>query len=83
MQIINSNLAACFLQLYPLFVLKLMFLLDECKQFQHIISWLDNGQAFMIHNSRDFEERVLPVIFKEARFSSFLRKVCKNTVVLV
>lgn len=52
-----------------------MFILDECKEFEHIVSWSDDGMAFILHDAVAFEDQVLPEIFKEARFSSFLRKV--------
>ena len=52
-----------------------MYLLDECKEYQHIISWHEDGLSFIIHDANAFELKVLPKIFKEARFSSFLRKV--------
>ncbi len=52
-----------------------MYLLDECQEFQNIIAWAEDGHSFIVHDPNEFEEKVLPKIFKEARFSSFLRKV--------
>lgn len=52
-----------------------MYILDECPEFHDILSWTQDGLAFIIYDAISFEEKVLPAIFKEAKFSSFLRKV--------
>jgi hypothetical protein len=52
-----------------------MYVLDERPEFRHIVLWADDGLSFIIHNPKSFEEEILPTVFKEARFSSFLRKV--------
>jgi hypothetical protein len=48
---------------------------DEAKQYEHIISWSKDGLSFIIHDTSQLEKEVLPNIFKDAKFSSFLRKV--------
>jgi len=57
------------------FPVKLMYVLEECTQYEHIISWSEDGLSFEIHDSRQFEIDVLPVVFKDAKFNSFLRKL--------
>ena len=52
-----------------------MYILEECPQFGHIVSWTEDGLSFIIHDADKFEETVLPHIFKDAMFNSFLRKV--------
>ncbi len=47
----------------------------DCGSYGDIISWTPNGQAFLIFDPIRFEKRVLPELFKEAKFSSFDRKV--------
>ena len=54
---------------------QLMFLLEECKEFESIISWAPDGLSFIIHDTKQFEEQVLPKKFKETKYGSFLRKV--------
>lgn len=45
------------------------------KEFEHIITWSDCGTMFTIHNPKNFVSEVLPQYFKQAKFTSFLRKV--------
>ncbi len=47
----------------------------ECGHYSEIIAWNPEGKSFTILKTNEFEERVLPEIFKEAKFSSFQRKV--------
>mmetsp|Transcript_15654 Transcript_15654/g.24296 ORF Transcript_15654/g.24296 Transcript_15654/m.24296 type:complete len:403 (-) Transcript_15654:96-1304(-) len=44
-------------------------------EYDHIISWLPSGEAFGIHNRKDFESEILPKYFSHARFNSFVRKL--------
>jgi len=56
------------------FPLKLMYVL-QCGDFSDIISWTDNGLAFKVESALKLEDTVLPAIFKDAKFSSFRRKL--------
>ena len=47
----------------------------QCGDYNDIIVWYPNGEAFVVVDPKAFEQRVLPDIFKEAKFSSFDRKV--------
>lgn len=47
----------------------------ECGDYLDVISWSHDGLSFMILDTTDFEEKVLPDIFKEAKFTSFQRKL--------
>mmetsp|Transcript_14734 Transcript_14734/g.22012 ORF Transcript_14734/g.22012 Transcript_14734/m.22012 type:complete len:402 (-) Transcript_14734:233-1438(-) len=58
------------------FPLKLMYVL-ECGHYSEIIAWNPEGGSFTILKTNEFEERVLPEIFKEAKFSSFQRKLTR------
>lgn len=58
------------------FPLKLMYAL-ECGDYQHIITWNPNGLSFTVINPKTFESRVLPEIFKDAKFASFQRKLMR------
>lgn len=40
-----------------------------------IASWLPNGKGFMIHQKKRFAVEILPKYFKEAKFTSFTRKL--------
>lgn len=47
----------------------------ECGDFADIISWTRSGMSFKVDRPSELEARVLPAIFKDAKFSSFRRKV--------
>lgn len=51
----------------------------QCGDFSDIISWTDNGLAFKVESALKLEDTVLPAIFKDAKFSSFRRKVRRNS----
>jgi hypothetical protein len=50
----------------------------ECGDYNDILSWNSNGSSFKIEDRDLFEMKVLPEIFKDAKFSSFRRKVSKS-----
>mmetsp|Transcript_5246 Transcript_5246/g.7401 ORF Transcript_5246/g.7401 Transcript_5246/m.7401 type:complete len:563 (+) Transcript_5246:117-1805(+) len=56
------------------FPLKLMKALS-CKEHSDIIAWLPCGKKFKIIRPRAFKQEVLPRYFKEAKYSSFKRKL--------
>lgn len=56
------------------FPIKLMYAL-ESGCYDEIMSWSPSGLAFVIMNPQSFEKKVLPDLFKEAKFSSFDRKI--------
>ncbi len=60
-------------------ILQLMYVL-ECGEYDDAITWDPTGLSFIIINPKAFEKRVLPEIFKEAKFASFQRKVRSNLV---
>lgn len=45
------------------------------KKYSHIISWMPSGKSFMIHKPKLFAVQVLPFEFKQAKHSSFTRKL--------
>jgi len=45
------------------------------KEISDIASWLPNGRAFAIHNRTRFASEVLPVYFREAKYSSYARRM--------
>ena len=47
----------------------------ECGEYDDIITWAPNGLSFVITDTKQFEDMVLPEVFKEAKFASFQRKV--------
>ena len=56
------------------FVVKLMnTLLDST--YQNFIGWCNNGKAFVIKDSDEFVQHLLPNVFKQAKFESFTRKL--------
>ena len=58
-----------------LFPQKLMGILADPSN-QEAISWLPNGQAFVIRDSERFEEIVIPKYFpRKTKYGSFTRKL--------
>ena len=39
-----------------------------------IICWLPHGRAWKVHDSKEFEKKVLPIYFEHAKYSSFIRQ---------
>lgn len=56
------------------FAQKLMHILS-LKETQNAIRWMPNGCAFCIVDSQELVDTVLPKFFKEAKYSSFTRKL--------
>ena len=54
--------------------MKLYDMVDDSNT-NTIISWLDDGQGFVISNVIEFCEIVLPKYFKHNNFSSFIRQL--------
>ena len=52
---------------------QLMRILD-CKAYEDIITWAPDGKSFVVLDAKKFVEHVLTFHFKEAKFTSFLRK---------
>ena len=51
-----------------------MYSLDHSDQ--GIFTWSGDGKSFIIKDKTRLEKEVLPKNFKDAKFNSFLRKVC-------
>ncbi len=47
----------------------------QCGDYDDILRWCPNGEAFVIIDAQRFEKFVLPEIFKDAKYASFDRKV--------
>lgn len=58
----------------PSFLLKTYEIVDE-KKYDHIISWTEEGDKFIIKKLSDFSEIILPKYFKHNNFSSFIRQL--------
>ena len=56
-----------------------MYALD-CGSYDDIMSWTPSGLAFVIIDPVSFEKKVLPELFKEAKFASFDRKVSEISI---
>ncbi|KAL3903340.1 MAG: hypothetical protein SGILL_010482 [Bacillariaceae sp.] len=41
----------------------------------HIVSWVDGGRAFRVHNLDDFTNKVIPIYFKQSKYKSFQRQL--------
>ena len=47
----------------------------ECGHYDDIVQWCAHGRTFIVLNPKDFEKKVLPEIFREAKYTSFGKKV--------
>lgn len=56
------------------FPLKLMKVITT-KEYSEIIAWVQDGKSFMIIKPKAFVNEILPKHFKQAKFSSFTRKL--------
>lgn len=46
-----------------------------CKDYEGIVVWLPDGKSFRIINPKEFTATILPLHLKEAKYSSFKRKM--------
>jgi len=69
----TESLGAC----ENVFPQKLHFLLQQAEKegFDHIISWVNDGAAFKVHDSKAFLEKVMPNYFDQSKFESFRRQL--------
>jgi hypothetical protein len=47
----------------------------EIKGFSHVVSWLEGGTTFKVHNPKEFADRVMPCYFNQTRYKSFQRQL--------
>jgi len=57
------------------FLSKLVTLLLENKEYEHLVSWDVEGKSFVIYNQSKFAQYVLPKYFKHNKFTSFVRQL--------
>jgi hypothetical protein len=59
------------------FPLKLHFLLEQAEKegFDHIVSWVNDGASFKVHDSKAFLEKVMPNYFSQSKYESFRRQL--------
>lgn len=56
------------------FLQKTFDMLNE-KSLSSIVSWSEDGTEFVIFNTNEFSEKVLPLYFKHSNFASFIRQL--------
>lgn len=56
---------------------KLHFLLNQAEKegFNHIISWVNDGAAFKVHDSNAFLKEIMPLWFDQSKYESFRRQL--------
>lgn len=54
-------------------------------QFRDVISWLPHGRSWRVLKPKAFEERIIPLFFRHAKYTSFMRQVsqCRSGVSVV
>ncbi|KAI8578240.1 hypothetical protein K450DRAFT_247899 [Umbelopsis ramanniana AG] len=60
----------------PDFVKKLFRMLED-KSYNHIVSWGNNGETFVVKDPTEFSKVILPKHFKHSNFASFVRQLNK------
>jgi hypothetical protein len=57
---------------------KLYKMLDEAElpgSFRHIVSWVQGGKSFKVHNTKEFVNVVMPQYFDQTKYESFRRQL--------
>jgi hypothetical protein len=56
---------------------KVHTMLEEAERegFQHIVSWMKDGTAFHVHDTKEFVAKVMPNYFDQTRYESFRRQL--------
>jgi hypothetical protein len=56
---------------------KLFKMLQDAPQqgFSHIVSWVNDGDSFKVHNTKDFVQLVMPQYFDQTKYESFRRQL--------
>lgn len=69
----NNDEGAC----ENVFPLKLHYLLQQAEKerFEDIISWVNDGAAFKVHDPKAFLEKVMPNYFDQSKYESFRRQL--------
>jgi len=59
------------------FPFKLHLMLDNAERdcYSHIVSWVNNGTAFKVHDSQAFVDQVMPNFFDQSKYESFRRQL--------
>lgn len=62
---------------YDPFPLKVHRMLEQTKTeaLDSVVSWLEHGRAFKIHDPKAFVETVMPRFFNQSKFTSFQRQL--------
>lgn len=47
----------------------------EDPEYQHLISWSENGKTVLVHDYSQFSKDILPQYFKHCNFNSFVRQL--------
>jgi HSF-type DNA-binding len=57
--------------------LKLHKMLENAHRdgIDHIVSWVDDGNGFKVHNSDAFTKEVMPMFFDQTKYESFRRQL--------
>jgi hypothetical protein len=58
----------------PSFLVKLYEIVDG-ESTNEVVGWSEEGDSFVIKNSHEFSEVILPKYFKHNNFSSFIRQL--------
>ena len=58
----------------PAFPVKLHRILSN-PEFRYVITWLPHGRSWKVIKPKAFEEKVIPLYFRHAKYASFMRQV--------
>jgi hypothetical protein len=59
------------------FAWKLHSMLEDVEKsgIEHVVSWVDSGRAFKVHNLDEFVEKIIPFYFRQSKWKSFQRQL--------
>jgi len=57
----------------PVFLRKTYAMIDGCDP--SIAEWSDNGETFVVKDTKKFASKIIPIFFNHSKFSSFVRQL--------
>mmetsp|Transcript_16927 Transcript_16927/g.25129 ORF Transcript_16927/g.25129 Transcript_16927/m.25129 type:complete len:420 (-) Transcript_16927:201-1460(-) len=65
---------------FPMKLHKMLTFVDSdesssSNSFQDVVSWMPHGRSFCVHKPADFVEKIMPMFFKQTKWTSFQRQL--------
>lgn len=60
---------------FPMKLHKMLTYVDHQGKYEDVVSWMPHGRSFCVHKPADFVEKVMPMFFKQTKWTSFQRQL--------